>query len=95
MARQERIACSAVAIVNGDLTSYVIVEEGRLVMDTINHLMKTRPDLEVGCDLFFITTLGRVLDAYEAFTVAFDANQIRDEAERVRPPLTEQHLRRL
>lgn len=86
MAR-ERIACAAIAVMNGTLTTYIPVSTSGLVMDKVNELLRNYPMAATDAKTYFITTAGRVLDAMEAFDVAVNAHQL-DNDTKVNGPLS-------
>ena len=83
--KNERIACAAVAVHLGDQTVYDPVPITQLVMDKVNWYIKNKPHTRIEYAEFFITTHGRVVDDNEAFTIAFNSNQIMSD--KAKPPL--------
>lgn len=55
-------------------------------MDAVNRLMKTDPELAKKVDFHahYITTTGRVLDRFDAWTIALNANQLPDNMQKMR-----------
>ena len=82
---RERIN-SPCLLVKGNTTLVIPLLTSELVMDGINRVMKHDPALAERIDLYphYITTTGRVLDRFDAWTVALNANQVPDEPRKFR-----------